>query len=84
MPEKTSVIANEKIDDKKLATASKIILNLQQELKKYINKGHGPFLAAIYDSRGNLIAKTANSVVNKACSHNHAEMNSIKMAEKKL
>ena len=84
MPEKTSVIANEKIDDKKLATASKIILNLQQELKKYINKGHGPFLAAIYDSRGNLIAKTANSVVNKACSHNHAEMNAIKLAEKKL
>jgi tRNA(Arg) A34 adenosine deaminase TadA len=81
---KTSVIANEKIDNSKLIKASKIILGLQQELKKYINKGHGPFLAAIYDAKGNLIAKTANSVVNKSCSHNHAEMNAIKMAEKKL
>lgn len=81
---KTSVIANEKIDDLKLIKASKIILDLQQELKKYINKGYGPFLAAIYDSKGNLIAKAANSVVNKSCSHNHAEMNAIKLAEKKL
>ena len=81
---KTSVIANEKIDTKKLSKASAIILDLQHELKKYIKKGHGPFLAAIYDSKGNLIAKTANSVVNKTCSHNHAEMNAIKLAEKKL
>ena len=81
---KTSVIANEKIDNVKIAKASKIMLDLQQELKKYINKGHGPFLAAIYDSNGNLIAKAANDVVNKSCSHNHAEMNAIKLAEKKL
>ena len=40
---KTSVIANEKIDNLKLIKAGKIILDLQQELKKYINKGHGPF-----------------------------------------
>lgn len=79
-----SVIANEKIDDVKLANATKILLGLQQELKRYIAKGHGPFLAAIYDSDGNLIAKTANSVVNKSCSHNHAEMNAIKLAEKRL
>ena len=81
---KISVIANKRIDDSKLANASKIILELQHELKKYINTGHGPFLAAIYDSKGNLIAKAANSVVNKSCSHNHAEMNAIKLAEKKL
>lgn len=81
---KTSVISNEKIDNKKLEHASKIIFDLQHELKKYIKNGHGPFLAAIYDSTGNLIAKTANSVVNKTCSHNHAEMNAIKLAEKKL
>ena len=81
---KTSVIANEKIDNKKLTNVRKILLDLQQDLKKYINKGHGPFLAAIYDSNGNLIAKAANSVVNKSCSHNHAEMNAIKLAEKKL
>lgn len=81
---KTSVIANEKIDNKKLVRARKIISGLQQELPKYINKGHGPFLAAIYDSKDNLIAKTANSVVNKSCSHNHAEMNAIKLAEQRL
>jgi len=80
----TPVIANEKIDKLKLANAEKIILDLQQELKKYINKGHGPFLAAIYDSHGNLVAKAANTVVKKSCSHNHAEMNAIKLAEKKL
>lgn len=79
-----SVIANEKIDNLKLIKASKIILDLQQELKKYINKGYGPFLAAIYDSKGNLVAKAANNVVNKSCSNNHAEMNVIKLAEKKL
>ena len=81
---KISVISNQRIDDSKLANASKIILELQHELKKYINMGRGPFLAAIYDSQGNLIAKAANSVVNKYCSHNHAEMNAIKLAEKKL
>ncbi|MCQ2562241.1 MAG: nucleoside deaminase [Alphaproteobacteria bacterium] len=81
---KISVIANEKIDNRKLIRASKIILDLQQELKKYINKGHGPFLAAIYDSKGNLVAKATNNVVNKSCSNNHAEMNVIKLAEQKL
>ncbi len=79
-----SVIANEKIDNLKLIKASKIILDLQQELKKYISKGYGPFLAAVYDSKGNLVAKAANNVVNKSCSNNHAEMNAIKLAEKKL
>jgi tRNA(Arg) A34 adenosine deaminase TadA len=81
---KTSIIANEKIDNSKLIKASKIILELQQDLKKYINKGCGPFLAAIYDSNGNLVAKAANNVVKKSCSNNHAEINAIKLAEKKL
>ncbi|MBR0212809.1 MAG: nucleoside deaminase [Alphaproteobacteria bacterium] len=78
------VIANEKIDNAKLIKAEKIILGLQQELKKYINKGSGPFLAAIYDQKGNLIAKASNNVVNKSCSNNHAEINAIKLAEKRL
>ena len=82
--QKASVVANKRIDDLELTNATKIILGLQQELKKYINKGHGPFLAAIYDSDGNLIAKAANSVVNKSCSNNHAEMNAIRLAEQKL
>ena len=84
MNHKISVISNEKIDSKKLEKASKIILNLQQELQKYITKGYGPFLAAVYDAKGNLIAKSANNVVKKNCSHNHAEMNAIKLAEKKF
>lgn len=68
----------------KLAAAQKIILGLQKELKRDIKKGSGPFLAAIYDNDGKLLAKAANSVVSKKCSHNHAEMNAIKMAEKAL
>ncbi|MBR1604870.1 MAG: nucleoside deaminase [Alphaproteobacteria bacterium] len=41
-------------------------------------------MAAIYDQNGQLIAKEANSVVTEVCSHNHAEMNVIKAAEKVL
>mgnify|MGYP002853660901 CR=1 FL=1 len=78
------IIANEKIDLVKLETAQKIILRLQDELQEHIAKGHGPFLAAIYDAEGNLIAKAANSVVMENCSHNHAEMNTIKKAEEAL
>jgi len=78
------VIANERIDADKLQKATKIIEDLQAELKDYIAKGHGPFLAAVYDDKGNLIAKTANSVINEICSNNHAEMNVIKATEKAL
>ncbi len=79
-----SVVANEKIDPNKLSLAQKIISGLQQELPRYIANGSGPFLAAIYDDKGNLIAKEANSVVSEVCSHNHAEMNTIRAAEKAL
>lgn len=78
------VIANEEIDPAKLDTATKIILQLQSELKEHIARGSGPFLAAVYDDQGNLIAKTSNSVVTECCSNNHAEMNVIKAAEKAL
>ncbi|MBO6289113.1 MAG: nucleoside deaminase [Alphaproteobacteria bacterium] len=78
------VIANEEINTAKLAQAEKIILQLQQELPSYIANGSGPFLAAVYDEKGNLVAKEANSVINEGCSHNHAEMNAIKAAEKAL
>lgn len=78
------ITANEEINEKKLAKATEIITGLQNELKDYIAKGHGPFLAAVYDEKGNLIAKTANSVINETCSNNHAEMNAIKAAEKAL
>ncbi|MBP5352833.1 MAG: nucleoside deaminase [Alphaproteobacteria bacterium] len=79
-----TVVANEKINPSKLERAKEIILGLQQELPYYIAGGSGPFLAAIYDDKGHLIAKEANSVINETCSHNHAEMNAIKAAEKAL
>ena len=78
------IIANREINEKELAKATEIIIGLQNELKDYIAKGHGPFLAAVYDEKGNLIAKTGNSVINETCSNNHAEMNAIKAAEKAL
>ena len=78
------VISNEKIDNQKVLTASKIIKQLQNEMESFTAKGSGPFVAAIYDQNGKLIVKVANSVVNENCSNNHAEMNAIKAAEKKL
>ena len=79
-----NIVANEKINTQKVKKAAKIILQLQSEMKDYIAQGSGPFLAAIYDEKGNLIAKTANSVVSEKCSNNHAEVNVIKAAEKAL
>ena len=84
MTQNFEIIANEKINEEKLQKARKIISGLQAEMKDYIAKGSGPFLAAIYDEKGKLIAKAANSVVGEMCSHNHAEMNAIKAAEKAL
>lgn len=79
-----NIICNTKIEPEKLQTAQKIILELQNELKEKIKTGSGPFLAAIYDENGNLIAKAANSVVSENCSNNHAEMNTIKLTQEKL
>lgn len=86
MPQKTfdKIITNEKIDARKLACARRIISELYRELPGYIARGHGPFLAAIYDGRGHLIAKAANTVIKGKCSHNHAEMNVLRMVERAL
>ena len=78
------IISNEKINEEKLDNAINIITNLQQELLSCIESGCGPFLAAIYDKNNNLIAKSANSVVSEKCSNNHAEINTIKLAQNKL
>ena len=78
------VISNEKVDSAKVDKAYEIISSLQQEMPNYTENGSGPFVAAIYDDKGNLVVKVANSVVNETCSNNHAEMNAIKEAEKKL
>ncbi|MBP5216083.1 MAG: nucleoside deaminase [Alphaproteobacteria bacterium] len=79
-----SVVANQTVNPEKLAVARRILLKMQKQLPDYIAKGSGPFLAALYDEKGNLIAKEANHVVTDNCSHNHAEMNVIRAAEKKL
>ncbi len=78
------VISNEKIDKQKVETASKIIAELQKDMPSYTKNGSGPFVAAVYDEKGNLIVKVANSVINENYSNNHAEMNAIKAAEEKL
>ena len=83
-PTYTNIISNEEIDFSKVERASKIIAELQADMKNYTSKGAGPFIAAIYDENNNLIFKTSNSVVNETCSHNHAEINTIKEVEKKL
>ncbi len=79
-----TVISNEKIDKEKVKTASKIIKSLQKEVSVYTENGSGPFVAAIYNDKGELIVKTANTVLKENCSNNHAEMNAIKLAEEKL
>ncbi len=79
-----NIVSNEQIDMEKVSEAKKIILSLQAEMKDFIAKGSGPFLAAVIDENGNIVSKTANSVVSEGCSNNHAEMNAIKMAQKKL
>ena len=80
----TGILANEPIQTQKVEKATQIILALQKELQNCITHGSGPFLAAIYDEKGQLVAKAANSVLQENCSHNHAEMNAIKAAEQKL
>ena len=68
----------------KIKQASKIINELHSQIPNFTSLGFGPFIAAIYDTNGHLIAKNANSVVNENCSNNHAEINAIKKAQEKL
>ncbi len=82
--EYNGIISNEKFDTNKADFAKKIIIGLQNDAYNFINSGYGPFVAAIYDENGNLIAKSGNSVVNDKCSNNHAEINVIKEAEIKF
>ena len=84
LPGFAKVISNERINKSKVEKASEIITSLQKDMTVHTKNGSGPFVAAVYDSEGNLIVKVANSVVNENCSSNHAEMNAIKLAEQKL
>ncbi|MDD3236695.1 MAG: nucleoside deaminase [Candidatus Gastranaerophilales bacterium] len=62
----------------------KTILNLHKETRQQIEHGFGPFLAAIYDERGNLIAKKPNSVITQNDCTAHAEINTIREAQRIL
>ena len=61
-----------------------IIKSILKKAKDNIEKGFGPFYAAIYDENNNLIAEASNSVINDNCSNSHAEVNVIQLAEQKL
>jgi tRNA(Arg) A34 adenosine deaminase TadA len=79
-----NIYSNEKINKEKVESAYKIMIELQNDTKEFIKEGYGPFVAAIYDNEGNLIAKMPNSVIQTNCSNNHAEINAIREAEKIL
>lgn len=70
--------------DKDLEFANKVLSELPKEIEFQIEKGYGPFLAAIYDKNGKLIAKMPNTVIKGKCSLNHAEVNTIREAERVL
>ena len=80
----SSLSANAEITQQQYETARKIILGLQKETPKHFKHNYGPFMAAIYDANGNLIAKAQNSVIPGCDCTNHAEMNAIRLAQKKL
>jgi len=63
-----------------------VMRRLQETLRGMIaaGEGCGPFFAAVVDANGNVVAESANTVVNAKCSHAHAEMNAIAAAEAKL
>lgn len=63
---------------------SQIIKKIIEVARINVEKGFGPFLAAIFDEEGNLIAEASNSVIKDGCSNHHAEVNAIKIAEKKF
>ena len=60
-----NIISNEPLNLKKIEQASKIIKELHSQMQDLASEGYGPFVAAVYDQNGNLIAKAANSVVNE-------------------
>lgn len=78
------VYGKTKLSETELDKASRIILDLQAENAELIERGFGPFLAAVYDDKGNLIAKMPNTVAKENCCLWHAEVNTIKKACEKL
>lgn len=79
--EKREAVTKEAAD---LNVANQVISQLHKETEVNIEKGFGPFLAAIYDKNGKLIAKMPNTVIRDQCSLYHAEVNTIKEAQRVL
>lgn len=79
-----NIKSNSQMTKTQFENAKKILYQLQQETPKQFCNNYGPFLAAIYDDKGNLIAKAQNSVIPGCDCTNHAEMNAIRLAQKKL
>ncbi len=64
---------------------SEFMLGLQARLREKISTSTcGPFLAAIVDGDGHVVAEAENQVVIEQSSHAHAEMRTIAEAERKL
>lgn len=79
-----NITSNSTLTKNQYNTASKIILELNKETAKHFTENCGPFSAAIYDENGNLITKAQNTVIPDTDCTNHAEMNAIRLAQKKL
>ena len=82
--ESLNIKSNAQMTKSQYENAKKILYQLQKETPKQFNNNYGPFLAAIYDEKGNLIAKAQNSVIPSCDCTNHAEMNAIRLAQKTL
>ncbi|MBQ2644796.1 nucleoside deaminase [bacterium] len=78
------IYGKNKLTEEGFEKARHIILGLQEENAKLIEEGYGPFLAAIYDKNGKLIAKMPNTVSKENCCLCHAEVNTIKKASEVL
>ncbi len=81
---KNNIISNTCFSQEELNNAKNIILELQRKTALQIENGYGPFLAAIYDDKNNLIASMPNTVVNDCNCLHHAEINTISAAQKEL
>ena len=75
-----------------LANSPKVFASVEDRMRFVIalarenveRQSGGPFGAAVFDSRGNLVAPGINIVVTSNCSILHAEMIALAMAQKKL
>lgn len=81
---KLGITANAPLEQYQYEFAKKTIARLQKEMPKHYKDGYGPFRAAVYDDKGNLIAETQNSVIHCCDCTNHAEMNVIRATQKAL